>query len=317
MARKILRSEAPQNDRRGKTAPPNDRRGKTAPPNDRRGKTAPPNDREGEKPRLRMTERGETAPQKDRGGSEKASQITEDREDPIHPNRKGEKMTTKTKTYDPDEELEALYAAISRRPAFSYDPGADPVYQSYARRYAQDGLLAMRDTMGQAAALTGGYGSSYSQSAGQQRYDEYLRSLGEVLPELYGMAYQQYADQGEALRRDYDLAFDRREAEYRRGLDRENRDYARRQDSYKKLYQLIASSGYSPSDTELSAAGLSRAQAESLRAEYLRKNDLLPKPAPAASGAYSGGGKKESAAGAARSKSVGGASRPVKTWRSL
>lgn len=164
-------------------------------------------------------------------------------------------MTTKTKTYDPDEELEALYAAISRRPAFSYDPGADPVYQSYARRYAQDGLLAMRDTMGQAAALTGGYGSSYSQSAGQQRYDEYLRSLGEVLPELYGMAYQQYADQGEALRRDYDLAFDRREAEYRRGLDRENRDYARRQDSYKKLYQLIASSGYSPSDTELSAAG--------------------------------------------------------------
>lgn len=226
-------------------------------------------------------------------------------------------MTTKTKTYDPDEELEALYAAISRRPAFSYDPGADPVYQSYARRYAQDGLLAMRDTMGQAAALTGGYGSSYSQSAGQQRYDEYLRSLGEVLPELYGMAYQQYADQGEALRRDYDLAFDRREAEYRRGLDRENRDYARRQESYKKLYQLIASSGYSPSDTELSAAGLSRAQAESLRAEYLRKNDLLPKPAPAASGAYSGGGKKESAAGAARSKSVGGASRPVKTWRSL
>ena len=41
---KILRSEAPQNDREGKTAPQNDRVGKTAPQNDRVGKTAPQND---------------------------------------------------------------------------------------------------------------------------------------------------------------------------------------------------------------------------------------------------------------------------------
>lgn len=35
--------------------------------------------------------------------------------------------------YDPDAELERLYAAITGRPAFSYDPTSDPVYDSYAR----------------------------------------------------------------------------------------------------------------------------------------------------------------------------------------
>ena len=48
MAQKILRSEAPQNDKRGKTAPQNDRGGRSAPQNDREGKNAPPNDRRGE-----------------------------------------------------------------------------------------------------------------------------------------------------------------------------------------------------------------------------------------------------------------------------
>ena len=39
MAQKILRSEAPQNDREEETVPPNDREGKNAPPNDRRGES--------------------------------------------------------------------------------------------------------------------------------------------------------------------------------------------------------------------------------------------------------------------------------------
>ena len=72
-----------------------------------------------------------------------------------------------TNLYDPDAELERLYAAITGRPAFSYDPASDPVYNSYAQSYQRRGRLAMRNTMGQAAALTGGYGSSYAQSVGQ------------------------------------------------------------------------------------------------------------------------------------------------------
>ena len=110
-----------------------------------------------------------------------------------------------TNLYDPDAELERLYAAITGRPAFSYDPASDPVYNSYAQSYQRRGRLAMRDTMGQAAALTGGYGSSYAQSVGQQQYDSYLQSLGEALPELYGMAWQRYNAEGDALKTAWQL----------------------------------------------------------------------------------------------------------------
>ena len=58
-------------------------------------------------------------------------------------------------------QLDALYQEISSRPGFSYDPGSDAAYQSYALQYARQGRAAMADTLGQTAHLTGGYGSSY------------------------------------------------------------------------------------------------------------------------------------------------------------
>ena len=183
-----------------------------------------------------------------------------------------------------DPELDSLYAAITGRQAFSYKADQDPLYRSAADRYIQNGRMAMRDTMGQAAALTGGYGSSYAQAVGQQQYDEYLRSLAQVLPQYYSMAWQRYEAQGQALRDAYDLARQRRADDYARQRDEEEReraaaaaaqaaearDYARQQDSYKQLYQLIFSSGYVPTDEELSAAGMSRAQADALLRQYLQ-----------------------------------------------
>lgn len=92
---------------------------------------------------------------------------------------------------------------ILNRDKFSYDVNQDALYQQYADQYVRQGKLAMMDTMGQAAALTGGYGSSYGQSVGQQAYQAYLQQLNEVVPELYGMALDQYNQEGQAL---YDQA---------------------------------------------------------------------------------------------------------------
>ena len=119
-----------------------------------------------------------------------------------------------------DDALRGLYEEIANRPKFSYDPNGDALYQSYKRSYAQQGRLAMTDTMGQAASLTGGYGSSYAQSVGQQQYDAYLQKLGEVLPETYGMAYQQYRDEGNALQQQYDMVSQLAEEDYQKYLDR-------------------------------------------------------------------------------------------------
>lgn len=186
-----------------------------------------------------------------------------------------------TNLYDPDAELERLYAAITGRPAFSYDPASDPVYNSYAQSYQRRGRLVMRNTMGQAAALTGGYGSSYAQSVGQQQYDSYLQSLGEALPELYGMAWQRYNAEGDALKTAWELASERsevkreseREAAEREAAAQKSAETARR-GNYDRLYKLIYNSGYNPNETELSDSGMTGEQASALLAEYRRRNKI-------------------------------------------
>ena len=190
---------------------------------------------------------------------------------------------------DSDRELDSLYAAITGRKAFSYNPAADPLYRAAADSAMQNGRMAMRDTMGQAAALTGGYGSSYAQRVGQQQYDEYLRSLSEALPQYYQLAWQQYSAQGDALQNAYDLAYQRdrdRISDERYASQQaaaaEQLAWQQQKTNYANLVKLISSSGYKPTAAQLKAAGLSRDAANALRREYLRARGL--------SGGSSGGG---------------------------
>ena len=116
-------------------------------------------------------------------------------------------------------QLDALYQEISSRPGFSYDPGSDAAYQSYALQYARQGRAAMADTLGQTAHLTGGYGSSYAQSAAQQSYQRYLQQLSDVLPQLQSAAYSRYRDEGDALLDRYKLLQGQDEDAYGRWQD--------------------------------------------------------------------------------------------------
>lgn len=100
------------------------------------------------------------------------------------------------------------------RPDFQYDVSKDPLYQQYRDQFVNQGQLAMLDTMGQAAALTGGYGSTYAQSAGQQAYQAYLQRLNEVVPELYGAAYDRYSAEGENLYKELALLDSQRQQAY-------------------------------------------------------------------------------------------------------
>ena len=97
---------------------------------------------------------------------------------------------------------EALQAYLNRED-FQYDLNGDALYQQYKDRYMDLGKKAMQDTMGQASALTGGYGSSYAQNVGQQAYNSYMQQLGDVVPELYKLAYDRYQDRGDQLYKTY------------------------------------------------------------------------------------------------------------------
>ena len=195
-----------------------------------------------------------------------------------------------------EEQLAQLYDQITGRDPFSYDVNMDPIYQNYKDQYIQGGKRAMQDTMGQAAGLTGGYGSTYSQAAGQQAYDQYLTQLTNKIPELYEMAYGMYKDQGDNMLQQYCLLNDLRATEYNQWRDamgdyNYDREFAykQQQDAYSKITAMIQATGYNPSDKELAAAGMTRRQADKLREAYKQAQ----KTGKTGGGSGGGGSKKK------------------------
>ena len=116
-------------------------------------------------------------------------------------------------------QLDDILNQILNREKFSYDLNGDALYQQYKDLFTTQGKMAMMDTMGQAQAMTGGYGNSYAQTVGQQTYQGYLQQLNDVVPELYQLALNQYNREGEDLYNQYGLY-----------ADRENQDYGRYRD---------------------------------------------------------------------------------------
>ena len=85
---------------------------------------------------------------------------------------------------DYDAAYHDLLTRLENR-AFSYDPATDPLYARYSEAYQTQGRAAMRDTVAETSALTGGYASTYAASAGQQAYSDQLSALAAQLPALY------------------------------------------------------------------------------------------------------------------------------------
>ena len=73
-----------------------------------------------------------------------------------------------------EEEIDTLESKYGGR-TFSYDPTTDKGYKAYLKLMQDNGKKAMEDTVGKAAALTGGYGNSYAATAGQQVYNDFMK----------------------------------------------------------------------------------------------------------------------------------------------
>ena len=166
-----------------------------------------------------------------------------------------------------EEKLQELYDQIAGREEFDYDPEEDEAYRRYAKLYAAKGAAAMEDTLGKAASLTGGYGSSYAQSAGQQAYNGYLQELAALVPELRQAALAEYRQEGQALADQYSMLSQREKNDYAR-YQNERADWqkllAAAQDEYesadsgdRKLYQTLLGhfSDKAEQERKLSASG--------------------------------------------------------------
>ena len=177
------------------------------------------------------------------------------------------------------DQIQGLYDQIANRKDFTYDVNADAMYQQLKDQYVQGGRMAMMDTMGQAQAMTGGYGNSYAQGVGQQAYQGYLKGLNDQVPNLYQMALNRYIQQGDQLTdrysmltaqeaQDYSRWAANRDFDYGKYVDDRNyqyqldeRDYGRQQDQQAlalQQAQAMIAQGVRPSDEMLAQAGLSK-----------------------------------------------------------
>lgn len=214
-----------------------------------------------------------------------------------------------------------LYRQISDRQPFEFDLDKDALYQQYKDQYTRLGQQAMKDTMGQAAGLTGGYSSSYAQNVGQQAYDDHLTKLNAVVPELYAQARAAYDAEGDDLYRQFQLAAAAADDAYQKERDALadqryedeldwNRDWQQKQWDYntqqqaqndaRSYAQYLLQMGIMPSDEQLAAAGISPQEAANIRNYY---NAQLY-AATAGSGSGSGGGRSGGSGG--RGSSGGG-----------
>ena len=82
-----------------------------------------------------------------------------------------------------------LDAARNQILNFKYDPLNDANYQALAKIYGARGNRAAKDTLGEAASLNGGFGTSYAVSAAQQARNQYNQELAALIPDLEANAY--------------------------------------------------------------------------------------------------------------------------------
>lgn len=134
------------------------------------------------------------------------------------------------------DQISQLIKDYQNRDKFSYSADSDPLFQQMLSSAMQSGKTAMQDTMGQAAALSGGYASSYAQGVGNNAYNQYIQEAYNNLPEYYQLAMEAYNMEGQNMLNQLSLLDAADSKEYDRMFNAWNTNYQNAQDMYNKEY---------------------------------------------------------------------------------
>ena len=134
------------------------------------------------------------------------------------------------------EQVEEMMSQIMGREKFSYDVDSDPLFQQALASAMNSGKQAMQDTMGQASALTGGYGSTYATSAANQAYNAFIEDAYDNLPQYYQMAMEAYQMEGDEMYRQLGMLTDADDREYSRNVTAYDATYQHRNQMYNEAY---------------------------------------------------------------------------------
>ena len=114
------------------------------------------------------------------------------------------------------DQVKDMMDKIMNREKFSYDVDTDPLFQQALASAMNSGKTAMQDTIGQASALTGGYGSTYATTAGNQAYNAFIEDAYDNLPQYYQMAMEAYQMEGDEMYRQFSMLSEADDKEFNR-----------------------------------------------------------------------------------------------------
>jgi hypothetical protein len=156
------------------------------------------------------------------------------------------------------DQIDALIKDIQNREDFEYDVDSDVLFQQALGSAMASGKTAMMDTMGQASALTGGYGSTYATSAANQQYNAYIQDAYNNLPEYYQMALEAYQMEGEEMYNQLSMLNQADATEYQRLYDAWNANFNNAQSMYEREYgawQDSVNNAYNSANLQLNEYG--------------------------------------------------------------
>lgn len=156
------------------------------------------------------------------------------------------------------DQVKGMMDKIMNREKFSYDVDTDPLFQQALASAMNSGKIAMQDTIGQASALTGGYGSTYATTAGNQAYNSFIEDAYDNLPQYYQMAMEAYQMEGDEMYRQLGMLSDADNTEYNRNVTAYDATYQHRNQIYNEAYSKYRddkSDAFAMANLELSEYG--------------------------------------------------------------
>ena len=153
------------------------------------------------------------------------------------------------------DQIKDLMAQIQNREDFEYDVDQDQLFQQALASAMNSGRSAMQDTIGQASALTGGYGSTYATTAGNQAYNSFIEDAYNNLPEYYQMALEAYQMEGQEMYQQLDMLNTADATEWGRTYDAWQSNFANAQQMYNQEYgawQDSVTNAYNSANLQLS-----------------------------------------------------------------
>ena len=156
------------------------------------------------------------------------------------------------------DQVQDMMDKIMNREKFSYDVDKDPLFQQALASAMSSGQQAMQDTIGQASALTGGYGSTYATTAGNQAYNAFIEDAYDNLPQYYQMNLEAYQMEGDELYRQYGMLSEMDDKEYNRNVTAYDATYQHRNQMYNEAYTQYrdkVSDAYAKANLQLTEYG--------------------------------------------------------------